>query len=324
MKKIAIFNVGGALSAYVEVEDLKFLVDVGAGNEFSPINDFLLPLAKERAFPKDQLGKYKIDQLFLSHLDNDHISDFPNFNEYFNPQLLTAPNDHNDILEHLKVSRDKVPDTEVTQAILENMRNRTPGRVSTSPNYEEPLAVCDTNNMLLSYIPPKECEQLDAESEHEYAHYANNISLVVYVRIGDSSILFPGDIMKDGMEYLLENNDLLRSAINELGVDFLVTPHHGLDTSFSESFFKEIKNNKVKLNIISEKRVQKDDSDSRHDVDPRYYSPGYSEGYNVLNGKDGLQYGIITSLGHIVIDFDQQTPLVKRCSTNEELINEFL
>ncbi len=233
------------------------------------------------------------------------------------------PNDHSDISEKLKVSRDKIPQSETANKILNDMKLRIPGRDANNPDYENPLAVCDTNNMLLSYIPPKECEQLDENSEDEYLLYANNISLTLFVKIGSSSVLFTGDIMKNGMEYLINNSDIFKSVIQEIGVDFLITPHHGLDTSFSDLFFKTIKNQKVKLNIISEKSVQKEESDNRHSVDRRYYSPDYSEGVDVLNGKEGIQYGIITSLGHIVIDFDNEKPLVKRCKTDEELLREF-
>jgi len=322
MKKIAIFNVGGALSTYVEFDDLKFVVDIGVGNGFSPVKDFLIPLAERRSFLVES-GKYQIDQLFLSHLDNDHISDYENFTENFHPKLLTVPSDHEKISEKLKISRDKISKSEIASKILEDMKKRIPGGDANNPDYENPLAVCDTNNIFLDYISPKECEQLDLISEEDYPHYANNISLVLYVKIGNSSILFPGDIMKDGMECLIKNKFILRSVIYKLGVDFIIAPHHGLDTSFSDLFFKTIKDKKVKLNIISEKSVQKEESDNRHNVDRRYYSSDYSSGVNVLNGKEGIQYGIITSLGHIVIDFDQENPIVKRCKTNEELLNEF-
>lgn len=322
MKKIAVFNVGGALSTYVELDDLRFIIDIGAGNGFSPTRDFLLPLARKKLFPVKH-EKYQIDQLFLSHLDGDHISDYQNFTEYFQPYWLTAPNDHDLISEKLKISRDKISQNKIAEKILNDMKLRVPGREASNPDYENPLTVCDINSMLLSYIPPRDCEKLDILSEEEYSCYANNISLVLYLKIGNSSILFPGDIMMNGMEYLIENNNIFRSIINNLGVDFLIAPHHGLDTSFSNLFFETIKNKKVKLNIISEKSVQKEESDNRHNVDSRYYSPGYSEGVNVLNGKDGNQCGIITSPGHIVIDFDQESPIIKRCKTTEELLSEF-
>lgn len=47
--KIVIFNVGPALSAYIEMGSNKIVVDLGKGNDFSMVNDFLLPLLRSEA-----------------------------------------------------------------------------------------------------------------------------------------------------------------------------------------------------------------------------------------------------------------------------------
>ncbi len=331
MKKIVIFNVGSASSAYIEIDGVKVMVDIGGGNDFSPVDDFLVPLFEKRKIGKDtEIGKYSFAQLFLTHLDNDHISNFPRFNEIFEPRLLTVPNDHKDIIEYLKIERDKVPDTEIVKEILGNMQERRPGGVSSiEPDYENPLVACDDisgdNCLSLFYNPPQECNKLDEVSDSEYSNYSNNISLVVYLEVNGHSIMFPGDMMNDGMEYLIKNNVKLKNKLTQQGVDFLVAPHHGLDTSFPASLFETIKNNKTKLNIISEKKIRKEETENRHDVDSRYYSEEYAEGVNVVNGvKPDAQYGIITSIGHIVIDLEQEEPTVKRVYDNEELIGEFI
>lgn len=36
--KVAILNVGGALSSYIEVSGKKVVIDLGSGNDFSPVN----------------------------------------------------------------------------------------------------------------------------------------------------------------------------------------------------------------------------------------------------------------------------------------------
>ena len=48
MKKIVIFNVGGALSCYAEFNDKKVVIDLGTSAEFSPVKDFLIPLSKRK------------------------------------------------------------------------------------------------------------------------------------------------------------------------------------------------------------------------------------------------------------------------------------
>jgi len=326
MKKIAIFNVGGTSSAYVEIDGVKVVVDLGGSNDFSPVEDFLVPLFEKRKIGKNtKTNKYSLAQLFLTHLDNDHISSFLDFDKVFMPRLLTVPNDHRDIVEHLKIDRNKVPDTEIVKEILANIQTRTPGANFLEPDYENPLAVCEENCLSLFYNSPKVCEELDKVSESEYLNYSNNISLVIYLDVNGHSILFPGDIMDDGMQRLINDNDVLREKLNEQGVDFLIAPHHGLDTSFPASLFETIKGNKTKLNIISEKKIKKEETENRHNVDGRYYSEEYADGVNVVNGvKTDAQYGIITSIGHIVIDFGQEEPVVKRVYNNEELINEFV
>lgn len=82
--KVVIFNVGGALSSYVETKTKKIIVDLGKSSDFSPVNDFLLPLFKKKN-EKSTNGKYQVDQLILSHPHLDHISDLENFDKHFYP-----------------------------------------------------------------------------------------------------------------------------------------------------------------------------------------------------------------------------------------------
>ena len=63
--KVAILNVGGALSSYIEVSGKKVVIDLGSGNDFSPVNDFLVPLFKKKSYEKRN-NKYLIDQVILS------------------------------------------------------------------------------------------------------------------------------------------------------------------------------------------------------------------------------------------------------------------
>ena len=46
--KVVIFNVGAALSAYVETDNKKIVIDLGKSSAFSPVNDSLRPLFKTR------------------------------------------------------------------------------------------------------------------------------------------------------------------------------------------------------------------------------------------------------------------------------------
>lgn len=91
--KVVIFNVGAALSAYVETDNKKIVIDLGKSSDFSPVNDFLLPLFKKRGEEKYSGDKYYLSQVFISHPHQDHISDLSDLDEHFYIDLYTTPND---------------------------------------------------------------------------------------------------------------------------------------------------------------------------------------------------------------------------------------
>lgn len=315
MKKIAIFNVGGALSAYLEFDDKKIMIDLGSGNDFSPIDNFLLPLASKRSFEKAK-EKYKIDQLFLSHLDKDHISDYEKFRDNFYPVYMTCPNDN----DNENTNREKQDDSfKVNVELLgeENpIRNLVLGdmRSERAPKSANMPLVSACENVSLYYIKPGFCEN----SDELKGNYANNISLVLLIQFNEKNLLLPGDILKEGMDYLL-NNCELKNRLNNDGLDFLIAPHHGLQTAFSEVLFQEMKGNKTRLNIISEKLREADSEENRSDVDGRYYSSDYSTGGNTLK-----QNAVKTSGGHIIIDFTTDETEVRIIDNTKDLIQEFV
>lgn len=318
MKKIVIFNVGGALSSYLEFDDMRIVIDLGASADFSPVDDFLIPLAEKRSFSPsvNYAYKYAIDQLFISHLDKDHISDYEKFRNNFHPDWMTCPNDNEKEgkdgtkqHEHFRVKVDLLgEENDMRNLIIEDMRVRQP--IASN----EPL-VAKSENIKLFFIKPMECE----ESEELISRYANNISLVLFIILNEKTILLPGDILKDGMKYLIENRPNFKNELNNVGIDYLVAPHHGLATSFPESLFQELKGGKTRLNIISEKTRANDSEENRSNVDGRYYSSDYSTASNDLR-----QNAVKTSMGHIVINLETAEGEVKQITDNEELLKEFL
>lgn len=321
MKKIAIFNVGGALSAFAEINGRRLVVDLGKSVDFSPVDDFLMPLAIKKSFPKDQspenANKYYIDQLFLSHLDNDHISDYDKFREKFQPGYMTCPNDNETQNNIFKIVLDFFTgENKIQKLVLSDMKIRR----SDVPNdygmsIDNPL-VSTFPEISLFYIRPDVCKNDELKS-----NYANNLSLVLFFAFNNKTVLMPGDISKEGMEYLINNYKDFKSKLNNLGIDFLVAPHHGLSTSFPEILFKEINSSKTRLNIISEKvRAEENkDSENRSVVDSRYYSSDYSTGDNSLK-----QNAVKTSMGHIVIDLETDDNEIKQYQDIEDVINEFI
>jgi len=311
MKKIVIFNVGGALSAFGEFENQRFVIDIGKSRDFSPVDDFLKPLFDKRRLKKNSEinGKHYIDQLFLSHLDKDHTSDYDNFTEFFFPQYMTCPNDNKGQRNVFKINRNLIGElTDLKKGILSEMQARF-------PIHEDRPIQSIVENVDLNYIRPLNCEA----DKNLCTEYANNISLTLFVNIQNKTVLFPGDLLKNGMEYLINNNPNFKKLLKDSGVDYLVAPHHGLQTSFPGVLFDTIKGNKTRLNIISEKVRSDNSEETRSDVDGRYYSEKYSTGNNSLQKR-----GVKTSLGHIVIDFENTVQEVKQIADIKDVIKEFI
>jgi hypothetical protein len=260
-------------------------------------------------------GKFIIDQVFMSHLDRDHISDYQKFRENFAGSYMTCPNDNNLQHEKFRVDRGLLGvESESRGYVLDDMLKRTcyvPGNPIMSS--ENPL-VSIVNEISLFYINPSICES----QETLKASYANNISLVLFLKVGDKTVLLPGDILKEGMRYIINTEPELKNMFEVDGIDYLIAPHHGLQTSFSEYLFQIIKDNKTRLNIISEKVRTGESDENRTDVDTRYYSSDYSSGDNSLNAN-----GVKTSKGHIVIDFDTPETEIKQYTDILDVINEF-
>lgn len=318
MYKIAILNVGGAFSAYAELNNKKVVIDIGSGNGFSPVSNFLLPLIRANKFGKslhDQ-SKYHIDQLFLSHLDNDHVSDYVEFRKYFQPGFMTCPNKNPKQNDDFKINYELVGEIEDSkQFVLDDMDTRSPKSLEHPHMSEDNPLISVVNEIDLYYIKPSDCESNPVLKNN----YANNISLVLFIKLGSKTILIPGDISKEGMQYLIDNNSGFKKELTDLGVDYLIAPHHGLETSFSEYFFQTINGSKTRLNIISEKVRPEESNENRSDVDSRYYSENYSSGLNTLD-----QRGVKTSMGHIIIDIASEDLTIKQYQDINDVIQEFL
>ncbi len=307
MKQV-IFNVGGALSSYVEFDNKKLLIDIGKSQDFNPITDFLHPVYTKQNNEKSSFSgeKFKIDQLVISHPHNDHISSINEFDENFHADLLTCPNDNIGMPEGHNINWDLFEESNNIDKLKEMLEGRQP-----------PLRTTCDQNEFIYYIPAEECENSATLSSESYC---NNIGIVVFLIVNQHRVFFPADLQKEGMIDLLDNNYNLRNKLKG-GVDVLVTPHHGLRSSFSTKMFDEMKNKKTNcLNIVSEKV---NTSDSR-EVDTRYSTNEFCEGNNNIGGNE-THYQVKTSRGHILIDYtNYKEPKFEIITDNDELIEKFI
>lgn len=311
--KIVVFNVGGALATYAENGESAFVIDIGKGNGFSPVSDFLLPLYKKKNVNTKE-GRYRISQLIVSHPHKDHISDIQDFNKYFYPFLVTCQNNKYGFGNPYNINWNKIdtPDDDDVKCLKSIIDYRS-----------LPLKPFDTDHMIISYLAPKDVENNKELSDESYT---NNISIVTYLDFGKYTVFLPGDLQKLGMESLLEPDKVIHKlhdkrlikALAE-GIDYLICPHHGLRSSFSTVLFSKMKNGKTqKLNIVSEKETKVDDS---RIVDPRYSTADYCAGNNNLSKKDSPVYQRKTTNGHIFIDDDGKVEIISNAKT---LIDRFI
>lgn len=307
MKQV-IFNVGGALSTYLEFDNNTLLIDMGKSDEFNPINDFLLPLYNKRnsKISSYSNSKYHIDQCIISHPHNDHISSIQDFDKYFHPEYITCPNDNQGQDEKFKINWELIDDNDNVRTLRNMLKNRYP-----------PLVSVNEQNEFIFYILPKTVEN---NTELSNESYCNNISIAVYVNINGTKVLIPGDLQKAGMEYLINSDINFYNKLRE-GVDILIAPHHGLRSSFSTVMFDTIKGKKTRcINIISEKPTT---TDSTRQVDSRYSTGDYCEGKNNLTPSPVYQRK--TSNGHIYIDYSGYAkPFFEIITDNNTLIDRFL
>lgn len=322
---MVVFNVGGALCCYLEVDDETILIDVGSNNNFNPIKDFLLPYFEHSSkFKVNEEGKYRFGQLLISHPHHDHISLLKDFADNFYPSLITCPNDKSEEGSSLNIDWDlffpdggidKNPDAKLLKSLYKTRQLPL-----------TPILKNGSDRQYLYFIKPGDVAN-NNEISSDGETYANNISLVTLFTINNYHVLFPGDIMKNGFKNLLasDNGDgvrTLRKGLN-MGIDVLVAPHHGLKSAFSKEMFAELPEGKVNsLNIISEKP---NNPDENREVDSRYSSSDYCKGENNLRTTNGLENNCQrkTSQGHICINFDNELE-IKVIKDNEELLEWFL
>lgn len=78
----------------------------------------------------------------------------------------------------------------------------------------------------------------------------NDLSLVVFINYGNFKILFPGDLEKTGWKALLQRADFRAELA---GTDILVASHHGRENGFCEDIFQYFTPSAV---VISDKAME--------------------------------------------------------------------
>lgn len=317
-----VFNVERGLSIFIRTGfNHGIMYDFGSSPEFSPtgfVEKHILPHI-------DTYDGSRIAQTIISHPHTDHISEIARLKEGrdspFYSSIHTCPHDkepENGVDERLdwrrvnnrsedeeKIYRDLYAGRKLPLQTIQYRDNRS------IPNLEYGLY----------YVRPPKVADIYPNDDQEYT---NGTSLVLFLRHGSHTLLIPGDMPPDVMEYLLEEKagcekrftvfDLrvseknknwhretcdqpsLQCCLQEHGMTILIAPHHGLESGYSKILYDSTKEGKPGLVIISEKRHT---CATDGTIDARYQSQEGAIGMPVVvEGNAGNHYSFSTRNGH--------------------------
>ena len=297
-----------------------FILDMGKSEEFSPANFVRRHLAPTLS---PYRGK-RIAQAVLSHPHLDHVLECGELSSgsSLDPVLLTCPNDRSE--EHaVDWSRIQTPGDPET--ILETYRTLYGTREPPLQSIKyESARLLPGLEYGLYFVSPRTCGQLHPSDDNEYG---NSLSIVLYFKHGQTSLLVPGDITPPALELILEDSPevekrftrfdpqetsrhsgwhretsdqpSLGTLLSEHGLTVLVAPHHGLESCFPERLFDTVADGKPEIVLLSEKRHM---SQADGSIDARYQSETGAKGHVVdVEGSLERRRSLSTSGGHHVL-----------------------
>ena len=178
-------NVGKADCAVLQYAGYTGMIDSGTDDAFDKIDSFLKDSAIE-----------SIDFLILTHYDKDHIGSAIQIMESYNVDSIYLA--------------DYSSDKEYYSPLMKYLSGRD--RVY----FVDDITDFNYGKLAVSIYPAADPEALLADEKNA----DNNMSLVSLCSFEDKNFLFTGDIEKDRITQLLNDN-------LDLSADWIKTPHHG-------------------------------------------------------------------------------------------------
>lgn len=205
--RFQIMDVEHGFCAYAEADNKNLMVfDCGhhGVNKFLP-SSYLL-----------ERGHQSIEGFSVTNYDQDHISDLPNLARLKIRTLYRNKSISAEELRRLKLQSSHLSDA--MKVLLDMMTSYTVA-VSNAPELP-----CINWQIFHNNYPEFED--------------ANNISLVIFLKLKNISFLIPGDLEKPGWEKLLQK-PTFRQALGE--VDYFIASHHGRENGYCKQVFNYCK-----------------------------------------------------------------------------------
>ena len=196
---LTVLDVGQGLSIVLSVQDKVLVYDLGAAysSNFSMASRVVTPFLRRQ-------GLKHIDQLWVSHADNDHAGDLSGFLA-LNSVAAVYSGEPEKLLP---------------------IQTRFCGELSASHLHPD---------LDIKVLWPNDAATNATLAKVRNWDASNNRSCVLYIRYQDKQILFSGDI-----EASVER-ELLASGLLPTNIDLLIAPHHGSNTSSTLAFVNHVK-----------------------------------------------------------------------------------
>ena len=208
--RVTVIDVGQGSSALLEMpEGFNLLIDGGGfpdNSAFDVGERVIAPLLWRKKIKT-------IDTLILSHPNSDHLNGLLYIAENFNVKRVWANCDTADTVGYRK--------------FMEIIKKKS----IYLPEFKDISRKHIINGAQLDLLYPAD-DYMD-NNKRTWSNFNNN-SLVIKVKFGSKSILFPGDIMSKA------EKELVAIAGDDLTSDILIAPHHGSKTSNSNSFIDSV------------------------------------------------------------------------------------
>lgn len=197
------------------------MVDSGSADDWRP-----------SIFIKKGLGRNRLDYLFITNADQDHMSD------------LRGLDDEGIYVDTL-IRNDTYPGQQMhaIKALSGSLSNDASWYIGACDRYSVPTILPFDSNMggiQMSVF----CNPYPTFTN------TNDLSLAVFIKYSDFKILFPGDLEKPGWRALLQRADF-RAELS--GTNILVASHHGRETGYCPELFDYITPVAV---VISDKPIE--------------------------------------------------------------------
>ncbi|MBC2715957.1 MAG: DUF4131 domain-containing protein [Desulfobacteraceae bacterium] len=207
---VSIVDVGQGNAALIEMPKGQCALIDGGGYS----NNSIFNIGEKVIAPFLWRKKIKtVETVILTHYDADHLNGLIYILKHFNVKQVFANHD----TATCSKNKDFVD-------LIHNKQIHYPPYNTFSKNLE-------INGVMLKILyPVKNFADLALKDSWRNS---NNNSMVVQVNFGNHNILFPGDIMKEAEEELVDLNYDLQSTI-------MVAPHHGSSSSSTPEFLKNV------------------------------------------------------------------------------------